>query len=162
LRLPDLLLQSAQQLAAFDRLTLVAPFVLPELLETLAVLPPGSEQPTRSASPGQPPDPLSLATLLADYSQSAERASWPATALLSAPVRSLAAETVREREMPLSSIGQDLLAETLAPAALAQTGIFAAETVERLKKRSRSGRVPRELVLVFTTQLLCKLFGATL
>ncbi|WP_069804710.1 hypothetical protein [Thermogemmatispora onikobensis] len=157
LRLPDLLLQTAQQLAAFDRLTLVAPFTLPELAERLATLPPANEH---LASSESLPGPPSLATLAQRYRRAPDQEAWPATTLLSAPVRSLTATLTSKTS--LSGIGRDLLAETLAPTALAQTGIFSPESVEALKGRSRGGSVPRELVLVFTTQLLCKLFGATL
>lgn len=160
LRLPDLLLQTAQQLAAFDRLILVAPFALPELAEALAVLPPDNEHLISQPTTGNQSSPLSLAALAQSYRRSPEQAVWPATTLLSAPAHSLAAELTSTTA--LSSIGRDLLAETLTPTALLQTGIFTPKSVEALKERSRGGSVPRELVLVFTTQLLCKLFGATL
>ncbi|WP_156025331.1 hypothetical protein [Thermogemmatispora carboxidivorans] len=156
LRLPDLLLQTAQQLAAFDRLILVAPFTLPELADMLAALPPGNEELASSESLSSSP---LLAALAQRYRRAPEQEAWPVTTLLSAPARSLAAALTSKTT--LSSIGRDLLAETLAPTALAQTGIFSPESVEALKRRSRGGSVPRELVLTFTTQLLCKLFGAT-
>ncbi|GER81438.1 hypothetical protein KTAU_00770 [Thermogemmatispora aurantia] len=160
LRLPDLLLQTAQQLATFDRLILVAPFALPELAEALALLPPDHEHLISQATPGNQPSPLSLASLVQSYRRSSAETAWPATTLLSAPARSLVAELTSTTA--LSSIGRDLLAETLTPTALLQTGIFAPKSVKALQERSRGGSVPRELVLVFTTQLLCKLFGATL
>nr|BBH95613.1 hypothetical protein KTA_38120 [Thermogemmatispora argillosa] len=162
LRLPDLLLQTAQQLAAFDQLILVAPFAQPELAAVLAALPPDNQRLKLAVSPSGESQPQIhlLATLVHSYYRSPGRGAWPATILLSAPVHSLAAEL--DRTATLSSVSRDLLAETLAPTALAQTGLFAPEAVAALKARSRGGRVPRELVLIFTTQLLCKLFGATL
>ncbi|MBX5451514.1 hypothetical protein [Thermogemmatispora sp.] len=162
LRLPDLLLVTAQQLAAFDQLTLAAPFALPELAEALAPLPPAHKRLGLAAQTSDESQSQKrvLAMLLHSYYRAPVRGAWPATALLSAPSHSLAAEMTGA--VSLSSVSRDLLAETLAPRALAQTGIFLPQAVEALKERSRGGSVPRELVLIFTTQLLCKLFGATL
>jgi hypothetical protein len=48
----------------------------------------------------------------------------------------------------------------LSPAAIKETGIFDPLVVEKLLKQPGDSRTERELVLVFTTQLLSKLFGA--
>ena len=51
-----------------------------------------------------------------------------------------------------------LLQQTIAPEALRATGIFEPGVVEKLLKQG-DGETPRELLLVFTTQLLIQLFG---
>src|SRR5947209_3287988 len=50
----------------------------------------------------------------------------------------------------------DLLRQTLSPEALRATGIFDVGVVEGLLGRKE---VSRELLFVFTTQVLCQLFG---
>jgi hypothetical protein len=52
------------------------------------------------------------------------------------------------------------LQQVLSPAAIKETGIFDPLVVEELLKGQGDGRAERELILVFTTQLLSKLFGA--
>ena len=62
-------------------------------------------------------------------------------------------------KLPISSLlrvdKSDLLQATLLREAILATGIFDAERVEQLLKQKK---VSRELILVFTTQLFCKLF----
>ena len=62
-------------------------------------------------------------------------------------------------KLPISSLlrvdASDLLRETLSREAIQATGIFDNERVERLLQGKK---VSRELVLVFTTQLFCRLF----
>ncbi|GAC1365618.1 MAG: hypothetical protein NVS2B12_15330 [Ktedonobacteraceae bacterium] len=60
----------------------------------------------------------------------------------------------------LTSIdNSDLLQQTLSPAALQATNLFAPDAVAALIQQARSKIVPRELLLVFTTQLLYQLFA---
>ncbi|GAC1640890.1 MAG: hypothetical protein NVS4B12_02690 [Ktedonobacteraceae bacterium] len=63
-------------------------------------------------------------------------------------------------ELPTPSLlrvkDSDLLKETLSQEAIQATGIFDPYSVEELLKQKK---VSRELVLVFTTQLFCRLFG---
>jgi hypothetical protein len=64
---------------------------------------------------------------------------------LVAPVKSL-----------LRVADSDLLRQTLSLEALRATGIFDVEVVEGLLRQKE---ISQELLLVFTTQLLCQLFG---
>ena len=54
----------------------------------------------------------------------------------------------------------ELLQQTISQEALRATGIFDPEVVQDLLRQGEQedGVVTRELVLVFTTQLLCQLF----
>jgi len=62
-------------------------------------------------------------------------------------------------KLPVSSLlridASDILKETLSPKAIQATGIFDTERVEKLLQQKK---VSKELVLVFTTQLFCRLF----
>jgi hypothetical protein len=53
----------------------------------------------------------------------------------------------------------DLLRRTLSPEAIHAANIFAPEAVETLTQQAKGKTVPRELFLVFTTQLLHSLFS---
>lgn len=63
-------------------------------------------------------------------------------------------------ELPIPSLlrvdDSDLLKQVLSREAVLERGIFDAERVEALLKQKK---VSRELLLVFTTQLFCRLFG---
>ena len=67
---------------------------------------------------------------------------------LAIPIKSFAA--------PESS---ELLQQTLSPEAIRATNLFAPDAVETLIQQAKGKTVPRELFLVFTTQLLYQLFG---
>jgi len=53
----------------------------------------------------------------------------------------------------------ELLQQALSPEVIRATNIFAPAAVEALLKKASSKAIPRELLLVFTTQLLYQLFG---
>jgi hypothetical protein len=65
---------------------------------------------------------------------------------------------------PAASLKQiaesELLQQVLSPEALKGTGIFDPLVVEQLLTGQDENGAERELLLVFTTQLLSKLFGA--
>jgi hypothetical protein len=50
----------------------------------------------------------------------------------------------------------------LSSEALQARGIFNPKAVETLLQQTNGKAVPRELLLVFTTQLLCQLFDLTI
>jgi hypothetical protein len=56
----------------------------------------------------------------------------------------------------------DFLQQVLSPAAIRERGIFQPHIYETLRKQARKQTVPQELLLVFTTQLLCQLFDVRL
>ncbi|MBV9258157.1 MAG: hypothetical protein JO215_09075, partial [Ktedonobacteraceae bacterium] len=52
----------------------------------------------------------------------------------------------------------ELLQQLLSPEAIKATGIFNSGAVEKLLQQQGDNRAERELILVFTAQLLCQLF----
>ncbi|MBV9705809.1 MAG: hypothetical protein JO125_00185 [Chloroflexi bacterium] len=138
LRLPDLLVGPAQQLATQERVAIRSPYLSKEVLDTLtrlpALLPNGTWKEQLST------------TLLQRYLS--YRHSGTSHASLTIPTTSL-----------LRPGTSDVLRQTLLPATIRATGIFSEQAVEELLKRRT---VSRELLLVFTTQLVCQLFAVGL
>ncbi|MBV9229662.1 MAG: hypothetical protein JOZ18_10150 [Chloroflexi bacterium] len=135
LRLPELIVGATQQLATQERMVIRSPYLHAQVIDMLSRLP-------AVLADGTPKDTL-IASLAQRYITT--RAATPATLPLTAPATSL-----------LRIADSDLLQQTLSPEALRATGIFDPSAVEDLLKRKA---VSRELLLVFTTQLLWQLFG---
>jgi asparagine synthetase B (glutamine-hydrolysing) len=138
LRLPDLLVGPAQQLATQERMVLRSPYLHADVIDLLTRL------------PASLPDSTSKIDLLSHILQQFYPLS-SAFAAISAPLPLM---------VPLRSLLQgqesDLLGETLSPEVLRARGLFDVEAVEQLRRQKS---VSRELLLVFTTQLFCHLFG---
>ena len=135
LRLPDLAVHPLQQLATQERMVARSPYLNARVMDLLTRLPMSSDP--------------SKTHLLAQLAQLAQRYLPANTELVSTPL-----------SVPLHSLlnieGFDLLQQTLSPEALKATGIFEPGVVAELMKQ---GEVRPELLLVFTTQLFCLLFG---
>ena len=139
LRLPDKIVQMAQQLATPEQMVIRSPYLNTHFMDMLTRLPTTLQ------------DGLSKADLLEQMRQHyiPDETKTRATLPLVAPAASL--QHIEESE---------LLQQVLSPAAIKETGIFDPLVVEKLLKQPGDSRTERELVLVFTTQLLSKLFGA--
>ena len=135
LRLPDAIVHAAQQIATQEHMAMRSPYLHHELVSMMARLPVTLEH-------GQQKEDL-LLPLLRTYLPTFTNidASFP----LLAPTNSL-----------LLHENSELLQQTLSPEALRKTGLFDVEAVRVLREQKE---VSRELVFVFTTQLLCQLFG---
>ncbi len=140
LRMPELLVGPFQQLATEERIALRSPFLHPDVMDMLTRLPTTLEDGTTKSQ--------LLATLVARYLPGTQAA---APLPLSSPTRSL-----------LNIEGSDILQQTLSPSAIRSMGIFDAEKVEGLIKQQEDSASRRTLIWIFTTQLLCQLFGVSL
>ena len=140
LRLPDLLVGPAQQLATLARIALRSPYLHPDVLNYLTRLP------VSSAAND------SRNTLLPTLVRQLQPELVPTT---TKPAFTL--------NLPLQSILQDeeheMWEATLSPEALRKWGLFTIEGVQQLCQQKK---VLPELLLVFTTQLFCHLYDATL
>jgi asparagine synthase (glutamine-hydrolysing) len=134
LRLPDLLVSAVQQLALQEQMVVRSPYLHIDVMQMLAPLPFVLDDGTEKSS---------LSTVLAQryLVEGVGRAKLP----LVVPARSL-----------LRGARSELVRQMLSPEAVRASGIFDMEAVEGLLKQQE---VSRELLLVFTTQLLCQLFG---
>jgi len=139
LRLPDLIVHPIQQLAMQERMVVRSPYLNPHVIDMLTRLPATQD------------NGISKEQLLTQLA----RRSMPARTKLG---------TVSPLIVPMNSLldieGSDLLQKTLSPEALRATGIFDPGVVGDLLKQQ--GKSKRELLLVFTTQLLIQLFGMEL
>ncbi len=135
LRLPDLVVHIAQQLAIQERMVVRSPYLNTDVMEMLTRLPSMLNNGVEKRS---------LSSLLAQR-YIPEGVGTPAKLPLVAPVKSL-----------LRVADSNLVRQTLSSEALQATGIFDTGLVEGLLRQKE---VSRELLLVFTTQLLCQLFG---
>jgi hypothetical protein len=140
LRLPDQLVGTVQQLAIQEQMAVRSPYLDASVLDMLTRLP-------AQLGDGIPKGQLFAALAQRYYEENGKEL---ATLPLLAPSASLA----RLED-------SDLLHQTLSPEALRNTGIFDPQAVEQLVQQGTRGKVARELLLVFTTQLLCQLFGIT-
>ncbi len=138
LRLPDLIVNTVQQLATQERMVVRSPYLNTRVMDMLTQLPSTLDNSTSK-------DAL-LAQLTQRYMPDSMKSS--ATLPLVAPTTSL-----------LNIEYSDLLQQTLSPEALKTTGIFNPQVVEGLLKQQGDNRDTRELLLVFTTQLLYQLFS---
>jgi asparagine synthetase B (glutamine-hydrolysing) len=140
LRLPDQIVGPAQQLAAQEQIALRSPYLHSRVIDMLAHLP-------QLLSDGTPKHML-LSMLLARYYTTDNSNASRLT--LTVPSASLS-----------RSIDAEILQQTLSSEALRATGLFNVQAVEDLLKQKKK-TAEKALVFVFTTQLLCKLFGATI
>ncbi|HLI09480.1 MAG TPA: asparagine synthase-related protein [Ktedonobacteraceae bacterium] len=140
LRLPDRQIGPAHQLAAQERVALRSPYLIPEVTRLLTSLPPT----LADGTPGQ----TILTTLAKHY--------FPADSVMEQLKQ--APEIIPTQSL-LDIEQSALLQQTISEEALRATGIFDVEAVQELLRTGKqTGVVARELVLVFTTQLLCRLF----
>ena len=137
LRLPDLHVSTAQQLATAERMVVRSPYLHTDVMNMFMRLPTMLDDGTSRDT---------ILTTLLQRSRLHTRTIQPFASLV-APTASL---------LCLSDF--ELLQQTLSPEALQATGIFNPEAVQALLRQRERGRAPRELVLMFTTQLLCQLF----
>lgn len=148
LRLPDLVVHPVQQLATPERMAVRSPYLNPRVMDILTRLPMflydeiADDEVSRDSLPE-----LLLRRLLPDMDIAEIE---PGLALV-APTKSL-----------LRLADSALLMQTISAEALRSTGIFDVQAVDKLLKRKQDIGAQRELLLVFTTQLLCRLFEAGL
>ncbi len=136
LRLPNLAVHPVQQLAMQERMVVRSPYLNSRVIDMLTRLP----------------------ATLADSTSKEQLLTQLARRYM--PTRTKLG-TVSPLIVPINSLlnieGSALLQQTLSPEALRATGIFDPDIVEDLLKQQGKGK--RELLLVFTTQLLMQLFG---
>ncbi|MBV9614438.1 MAG: hypothetical protein JO031_03175, partial [Ktedonobacteraceae bacterium] len=137
LRLPDKIVQTAQQLATQEQLVVRSPYLNTHVMDMLTRLPVSLNDSTSKTA--------LLEQLKQHYMPDSPK--MPATLPLIAPTASL--RQVAESE---------LLQQLLSPEAVKATGIFNSGAVEKLLQQQGDNRAERELILVFTAQLLCQLF----
>jgi asparagine synthetase B (glutamine-hydrolysing) len=137
LRLPDLLVHTMHQQAMQERMVVRSPYLTVHVLDMLTRLP--------ATLSGTVAKKDILATLAQQYIPGMKEATTQSS--LVAPCSSLS-----------HIADSDLLQQMLSPEALQARGIFNPKAVETLLQQTNEETVPRELLLVFTTQLLCQLF----
>ncbi len=137
LRLPDLTVQTMHQLAMQECMAVRSPYLTTHILDTLTRLPAMLDDKVAKEH--------ILSTLVQQYIPSAKSLDM----LSIVPCSSL-----------LRISDSDLLQQVLSPEAIRARGIFDPQAVETLLQQTVGDTVPRELLLVFTTQLLCQLFDA--
>jgi len=134
LYMPDGEVSTAHQLAMQEDMVIRSPYLRGDVMELLTSLDDGVRSETL------------LSLLVAKHFPSLENLQ---------PYKPL--------KLPISSLlrvdASDLLKEVLSREAIQATGIFGIEEIEKLLRQKK---VSRELVLVFTTQLFCRLFGMEL
>ena len=136
LRLPDKIVHMAQQMATPEQMVIRSPYLNTHMMDMLTRLPAH--------------DNLSKADLLEQMRQ-----HYMPDEIKTRPTLPLVAPTASLTRIEES----ELLQQVLSPAAIKETGIFDPLVVQELLKRQGDNKAERELVLVFTTQLLSKLFG---
>ncbi|MEO6892322.1 MAG: asparagine synthase-related protein [Ktedonobacteraceae bacterium] len=141
LRLPDLVVSTAQQLATVEQVALRSPYLTPEVMDILTRLP-------AILQDGTP-----RATILSQLARLHTSGMEEEHSLLSL-------------EAPTASLcqveGSEILQQALSPEALRATGIFDPQAAQALVTAGTPHAASHEQLLVFTTQLLCLLFGASL
>ena len=153
LDMPDLMLGPAGQLAATERIALRFPYLATDVMNLITRLSNISQDGTSKEDLLE-----GLAKkLLLDYrSRAGVKPTQP-------PLR--IAETLKAPTASLLRMeDSELLQQSLSQEALRETGIFDLKVVQSLLKQKPQdgGMAPRELLLVFTTQLLCRMFGVRL
>jgi asparagine synthetase B (glutamine-hydrolysing) len=137
LRLPDLIVSMMQQLANQERMVVRSPYLAARVLDTLTQLPMIIDEVADKKR--------ILTKIVQKYIPSMEETV--ALLSLAAPCSSL-----------FDIATSDLLQEILSPEAVRARGIFNPSVVEELLQQSNGDNIPKELLLVFTTQLLCRIF----
>src|SRR5436305_4101501 len=141
LRLPDSIVYTPYQLAMQERMVIRSPYLQPDVINMLTCLPMRAENgSTRAAL---------VATLLKRYLPASN--DQPSLLPLSGPIASL--QRIADSE---------LRQQTLSPHAIRAIGIFDPLEVEKLLQKKGKAQQQRDLLLVFTTQLLYQLFQASL
>lgn len=141
LRLPDALVCNMYQLAVQEQMALRSPYLDHTMLNMLTRLPEALDDGTQKED--IPARLLEQAGIYLNETQKQTSLTLP----LSLSHYLHASEPVRQ---------------TLAPEKIQETGIFSVQFVEQLLQQAQHEVISRELLLVFTTQLLCSLFDATL
>jgi asparagine synthase (glutamine-hydrolysing) len=139
LRLPDLLVGPTQQLAIQERMAIRTPYLNTDVMDMLTRLPANDGGDEMKAA--------LLKNLLQRYISESARSPLP----LSGPIASL--QHIADSE---------LLQQTLSTEAIQATGIFNPQLVDSLLKEKLTDANRRKLLLIFTTQLLCQIFGVSL
>lgn len=136
LRMADKLVLTTQQLATQEQLVVRSPYLTTRVMDLLTRLP----APLHDGS--------AKVMLLEELKQQfmPESAKSPTSLPLLAPAASLK-----------QVAGSELLQQLLSPEAIKSAGLFNPDAVEKLL--SGDAGTERELILVFTTQLLTRLFG---
>jgi asparagine synthetase B (glutamine-hydrolysing) len=137
LYLPDLIVHTMHQLATQEHMAIRSPYLTTHVLDILTRLPARINSIIAKEH--------ILATLAKQHIPSMQEATTQLP--LIAPCSSL-----------LRISDSDLLQQMLSPEAIKAKGIFDSQAVETLLQQANEKAVPRELLLVFTTQLLCQLF----
>lgn len=132
LYMPDSVVSTAHQLAMQEGIVVRSPYLRSDVMEMLTLL----NAEVRS-------DETLLSLLMANHVPLLK--DMQTAMALEIPVPSL-----------LRAHASDVLRETLSREAIQATNIFDADIVEGLLKQKK---VSRELLMVFTTQLFCRLFG---
>lgn len=141
LRLPDLLVHITQQLATQERMVVRSPYLHTSLIDVLTRLPAILDN-------GMPKIAL-ISQLVQRYLP--DQQTLQSTLPLITPTASL-----------LRVGDSALLQQTLSTEALRKTGIFDLQVVDKLLKQEKEKNkedVSRELLFIFTTQILYHLFG---
>jgi asparagine synthetase B (glutamine-hydrolysing) len=141
LRLPDFVVSMAQQLALQEHLTIRTPYLHADVIDMLTRLP-------LSLEDGTAKETLIKQLVLRHMPESPDAAS---LLPLSGPIASLQQIT-----------NSELLQQTLSTEAMQATGIFNPPVVEKLLSEKMTDANRRLLLLVFTTQLFCQIFGLSL
>jgi asparagine synthase (glutamine-hydrolysing) len=135
--LPDLIVHTMHQLAMQEHMVVRSPYLTTHTLDILTRLPIMLEDTVAKEHV--------LMKLAQQYIPSMKEIT--AGLSLAAPCSSL-----------LRIANSDLLQHVLSPEAIRAKGIFDPKAVETLLQQANEEAVPRELLLVFTTQLFCQLF----
>jgi asparagine synthetase B (glutamine-hydrolysing) len=145
LRLPDYIVAPMQQMAIQELMVVRSPYLDARIMDTMTRRLPleHSNGATKATM---------LVQLLRHFLPDARLPMHPTLPLM-APMASLS--TMAEN---------DVLHQTLSTEALQASGLFDPQVVRSLQKQNagKAGKAQRELLFVFTTQLLCKLFGMEL
>jgi asparagine synthetase B (glutamine-hydrolysing) len=139
LRLPDLLVGPAQQLATQEHMVIRTPYLNTDVMNMLTRLPLDEQSDEVKTA--------LLKNLVQRYMPESAGSPLP----LSGPMASL--QHINDSE---------LLQQTLSAEAIQATGIFNPQLVDSLLKEKLTDANRRKLLLVFTTQLLCQVFGLSL
>jgi asparagine synthetase B (glutamine-hydrolysing) len=137
LRLPDLIVHTMHQLAIQERMVVRSPYLTISAMDMLTRLP--------AILDGAVAKEHILVTLTQQYIPNLKEVATQFS--LVAPSSSL-----------LRFADSDLLQQMLSSEAIRNRGIFNPETVKVLLQKTKGEFAPRELLLVFTTQLFCQLF----
>lgn len=139
LRLPDQIVYPLQKLAAQEQIALRSPYLNAHVMDALTRLP----------------------ATLADGTPRKQLAAQLVRRFL--PLKMEAGPTLKAPTTSLLQMEKhELLQQLLSEQALHETGLFDSAKVAALLTKSQRKTASRELILVFTTQLLCKMFGVTL